>query len=77
MANVNCESLHELRKWERTLKTAIEVLHREWMKRPHVSPEKKTALQLEQNLIGEVLREKTNLVGSAGFKVLNSQKPMI
>ena len=32
----------------------------------------KTTLQLEQDLNGEVLREKTNLMGSAAFKVLNA-----
>ena len=71
-AKVPTKRLHELyhSKWQ--LEPAMRVLETEWKKRPCVSAEKMTTEQLERDLNGEVLREKTNLMGSAAFKVLNA-----
>ena len=57
-------------EWQ--LEPAKQALEREWKKRPYVALEKTTTEQLERDLNGEVLREKTNLMGSAAFKVLNA-----
>ena len=64
--------LHDLWRSKQQLEPAMQELQREWMKRPYVSLEKTTTEQLERDLNGEVLREKTNLMGSAAFKVLNA-----
>ena len=54
------------------LKATITVLQTEWMKHPYVSIDKKVTLQLERDLNGEVLREKTNLMGSPAFKAIHA-----
>ena len=71
-AKVQLTRLHDLWCTKQQLEPASEVLEREWKKRPYVSLEKTTTEQLERDLNGEVLREKTNSMGSAAFKVLNA-----
>ena len=71
-ANVEVEQLHKVWCSEWQLEPAKQALEREWKKRPYVALEKTTTEQLERDLNGEVLREKTNLMGSAAFKVLNA-----
>jgi len=71
-ANVELEQLHKVWCSEWQLEPAKQALEREWKKRPYVALEKTTTEQLERDLNGEVLREKTNLMGSAAFKVLNA-----
>ena len=71
-ANVELEQLQKVWWSEQQLEPAKQALEREWKKRPYVALEKTTTEQLERDLNGEVLREKTNLMGSAAFKVLNA-----
>ena len=71
-AKVPTKRLHELYHRNQQLEPAMQVLETEWKKRPCVSAEKTTTEQLERDLNGEVLREKTNSMGSAAFKVLNA-----
>ena len=71
-ANVELQHLRKLWCSEWQLEPAKQALEREWKKRPYVSLEKTTTEQLERDLNGEVLREKTNLMGSTAFKVLNA-----
>ena len=69
---VHIKRLQNLWASAHLLEPAILLLQAEWMKHPYVSINKKVTLQLERDLNGEVLREKTNSMGSAAFKVLNA-----
>ena len=70
--NVNVSHIRKLWGYQHTLKDGLQVLQREWNQRPYVSEQQQTALQIEQQVIGEVLRERTNLMGSASFKFINA-----
>ena len=69
---VHIKHLQNLWAYEQLLEPAILLLQTEWMKHPYVSISKKVTLQLERDLNGEVLREKTNLMGSDAFKALRA-----
>ena len=61
-------------KWlwqsKHSLLEAIAVLRQEWTRHPYLSKEKKTTAQIEQDMKGEVLREKTEALGSDAYKIL-------